>query len=144
MNKKEIKDSGQRREFDSGAVRDMGKGKGRYDLISPIATKELALYMEKGLEKYPERNWEKGIPMSSHLDSTQRHLNLFKEGVKDEDHLLAAYWNIHCMLHNREMIRRGRLRDCLFDLPNYTQEDGGEIIGEKKTKQNIILEGKSG
>lgn len=34
-----IKDSGNRREFDSGAVRDIAEGKGRCDLLPPAPKK---------------------------------------------------------------------------------------------------------
>lgn len=43
----ETKDSGQREDFATGARRDIQTGKGRYDLISPIFTKNLALELEK-------------------------------------------------------------------------------------------------
>lgn len=47
-----VKDSGRREEFTGGAVRDVREGKGRYDLISPIAMRRLALVYEKGANKY--------------------------------------------------------------------------------------------
>lgn len=89
-----IKDSGQRREFTTGAVRDMQKGKGRYDLIPWEAIHELALQCEDGANKYGERNCEKGIPLHSLIDSGIRHLSCYLRGMKDEPHLRAALWNI--------------------------------------------------
>lgn len=47
-----MKDSGKREDFGTGAVRDSREGKGRYDLISPIALKRLAVVYEKGANKY--------------------------------------------------------------------------------------------
>lgn len=38
-----IEDSGERQEFDTGAVRDIQEGKGRYDLIPPEPLMRLAL-----------------------------------------------------------------------------------------------------
>ena len=111
-----IEDSGERRTFDSGAVRDIQGGKGRCDLM-PLGVLgwhfsseflewmgryvetgsldhlgyaldnliqkesknhywfllELAKHYEKGVEKYGERNWEKGIPQHSYIDSAVRH-----------------------------------------------------------------------
>ena len=61
----EIKDSGDRHEFASGAVRDMQEGKGRCDLLPPAAILRLARHFEAGAKKYGERNWEKGIPINS-------------------------------------------------------------------------------
>ena len=38
-----LDDSGERQQYATGAVRDLATGKGRYDLISPIALRRLAL-----------------------------------------------------------------------------------------------------
>jgi len=116
-NKKEhrftLKDSGQREAFESGMVRDIREGKGRYDLISPIALRRLAIVYEKGAVKYEDRNWEKGAPMSRFMDSALRHLNQYKEGKRDEDHIAQACWNLFAMLHFDEV------KPELNDLPSY-------------------------
>ena len=88
------KDSGNRTKFDSGAVRDLHEGKGRYDLIPWDAIHELAIHCEQGAKKYGERNCEKGIPVHSLIDSAIRHLSCFLRGMKDEPHLRAALWNV--------------------------------------------------
>lgn len=90
----QIRDSGHRREFRTGAVRDMDQGKGRYDLIPWEAIEELAKHCEVGALKYGERNCEKGIPISSLIDSAFRHLSKYMQGADDEPHLRAALWNI--------------------------------------------------
>lgn len=90
----EIKDSGQRTEFETGAVRDMHAGKGRYDLLPWEAIHEVAKHCEAGAEKYGERNCEKGIPIHSLIDSAIRHLSCYLRGMKDEPHLRAAAWNV--------------------------------------------------
>lgn len=87
------------RQYGTGSRRDSRTGKGRYDLISPHATKRLALRLEFGVEKYGERNWEKGQPMDDFFDSAKRHMDNWQMGDTSEDHLAAAYWNLHCMLH---------------------------------------------
>ena len=92
--KQEIKDSGDRREFETGAVRDMGEGKGRYDLLPWDAIHELAIHCEQGAKKYGERNIEKGLPVHSLIDSAIRHLSCYLRGEKDEPHLRAALWNV--------------------------------------------------
>ena len=56
----ELQDSGERREFETGAVRDMAEGKGRCDLLPACALLRLSKHYEKGAKKYDERNWEKG------------------------------------------------------------------------------------
>ena len=116
-----LKDSGERQAFDTGAVREPNLGRGRYDLISPIALKALAIHYERGAQKYNERNWEKGLPLSRHLNSAMRHLQNYLEGDKSEDHLSACSWNCFCIIHVTEMIKRGELPESLNDLPNYLE-----------------------
>lgn len=90
----EIKDSGTRRAFDTGAVRDMSEGKGRMDLLPWAAILEVAKHCENGAKKYGEHNVDKGIPTHSLCDSAARHLAKYLDGWDDEPHLLAAAWNL--------------------------------------------------
>lgn len=108
------KDSGERRQFATGAVRDMSAGKGRMDLLSPFANIRTSKWLEKGAEKYSPRNWEKGIPFSSLLDSAMRHLEKFKAGMTDEDHLAAARFGLDALMHFQALGRKD-----LDDLPHY-------------------------
>lgn len=118
-----IADSGKRRKFGKNrAVRDGETGKGRYDLISPIAMQRLADHYENGATKYDPRNWEKGMPLSVFLDSMERHLNKFKEGHREEDHMSAVGWNAFGLIHTQEMIKRGLLPKEFDDLPNYLKK----------------------
>jgi len=68
-----------------------------------------------------DRNWEKGMPLSVYMDSGMRHLYKFLEGHRDEDHLIAAIWNLQALLHVEEMVKRGKLPKDLLDLPNYVK-----------------------
>ena len=132
-----ISDSGNRRKFETGAVRDMAEGKGRCDLL-PLgvigaymvdevliyldyfvekrgeaylwralerfceirgwkiedALLEVSVHYEDGLKKYGERNWEKGIPLSSYIDSAVRHYLQYRLGMDEERHDRAFVWNI--------------------------------------------------
>ena len=114
-----LKDSGKRQDFDTGAVRDTREGKGRFDLLSPVAQRRLAQLMENGAVKYGDRNWEKGMPLSRYMDSAMRHVTQYLEGYRDEDHLIQAAWNLLAAVHVEEMVRRGLLPKELCDLPNY-------------------------
>lgn len=89
-----IKDSGDRTQFPTGAVRDMHEGKGRFDLLPMCVLMRLAKHYENGSRKYPERSWELGIPCHSFADSALRHICKYMDGQKDEDHLIAAIWNL--------------------------------------------------
>lgn len=89
-----IKDSGDRTEFSTGAVRDMHTGKGRMDLLPWAAIMEVSKHCENGAIKYGEHNVDKGIPTSSLCDSACRHLAKHIDGWTDEPHLVAAAWNL--------------------------------------------------
>jgi hypothetical protein len=142
-----IKDSGDRTEFSSGAVRDKGN-KGdcsllpfmtlamvyqndrygmtgsmdayyRFGRILPLidslkafmlgefgseetAILELSIHYQEGAQKYEARNWEKGIPISSFVDSAMRHYFKHMRGDKDERHDRAFMWNIVGLLWTRQ------------------------------------------
>jgi hypothetical protein len=113
----DLKDSGTRRQFDTGAHRDAAQGKGRFDLLPYYGMLLPALQMEAGAKKYDDRNWEKGMPLSTFLDCAQRHLGKFTAGFDDEPHLNAAIWNLMCLAEGRERIRRGIWPAHLDDLP---------------------------
>jgi len=116
-----LKDSGERETYISGMTREPNLSRGRYDLISPIALKALAIHMERGAEKYEDRNWEKGGKLSRHLNSAMRHLQQYLEGDRSEDHLSASIYNSMAITHVLEMINRGILPVKLNDLPNYME-----------------------
>lgn len=119
------KDSGKRESFGTGAIRDSRLGKGRYDLISPIAMRRIAGVYERGAVKYgDDRNWERGMPISRMLDSTIRHVFQYLEGMRDEDHLAQAAWNLLAAIHTEECVNRGRLPQELLDTQDYTASDG--------------------
>ena len=90
----DIKDSGTRREFNTGAVRDMAEGKGDMVSIPWEAILRLSRHYENGSKKYNRWNYRKGIPVSSFIDSACRHLAKYQCGEDDEDHLSAAAFNI--------------------------------------------------
>jgi len=116
----EILDSGRRRQFGSGAVRDRSGKKSRPDLISPFAEERLGDWLRLGAEKYTTRNWEKGMPASECLASLCRHLLKVKQGVTDgEDHLAAIVFNAMAIMHYEAMVERGVLPAELLDLQTY-------------------------
>lgn len=93
-----IKDSGERTKFSTGAVRDMHAGKGRFDLLPWRAIMEVAKHCENGALKYGEHNVDQGIPTHSLFDSAVRHLAKYIDGWTDEPHLVAALWNLLWLL----------------------------------------------
>lgn len=90
----DIKDSGDRTSFQTGAVRDMHAGKGRMDLLPWNAILQVSKHCEAGAQKYGEHNVDKGIPVHSFMDSGLRHAAKHMSGQVDEPHLVAACWNM--------------------------------------------------
>jgi hypothetical protein len=115
----ELRDSGKREIYPTGMIREPNDGRGRYDLISPIALKALAIHYERGSNKYEDRNWERGTQVSKHLNSALRHLQSYLEGDREEDHLSACVFNCFAITHVMKMIDRGVLPKDLNDLPNF-------------------------
>lgn len=113
----ELKDSGDRTAFETGAVRDMQVGKGRMDLLPMRALMELSKLYEAGCIKYGDRNWEKGIKLSAFVSSGLRHLAKWMLGWNDEPHLVQACWNFMCLLDTVLRINEGILPLSLNDLP---------------------------
>lgn len=89
-----LKDSGERREFQTGAQRDMAFGKGDMVSLPNAAILRLSKHYEVGATKYGRWNYTKGIPVSSFMDSALRHIFKYLDGWDDEDHLAAAAFNI--------------------------------------------------
>lgn len=120
---KPLKDSGKRIEFATGAVRDGGEGKGRFDLVPPYPMDALSKHFEKGCLKYGERNFEKGIPLGEYLDSFLRHVNQWRMGLRDEPHLLSGLWNLWNLINTINEIKAGRLPPSLDDNHYMKEED---------------------
>lgn len=112
----QTKFSGKKEEYTTGGTRDSREGKGRFDLISPHMLRRLAGVYERGAKNHGDRNWEKGIPFSRCMDSALRHMNQYLAGMRDEDHLAQAIWNITAIIHFEE-----NRRDDLNDLPKEGQ-----------------------
>jgi len=114
-----MNDSGERQEFTTGAVRDTSDDKMRPDLYSPFAEERVGDWLMLGAEKYEERNWEMGIPISRCWASLCRHKTKWQQGQRGEDHLAAIIFNAMAIMHYEEMIKRGVLPEELDDMPVY-------------------------
>lgn len=143
-----VKDSGQRETFSTGSVRDTRQGKGRYDLIPPYPLHRLAVHYENGAQKYGDRNWERGQPVSRYLDSAIRHAFKYIGGSREEDHLAAVAWNALAAIYTIEKCSQGFLPAELDDLPTPTQApsvqyrvDIDESAGSDCTRGVIYIAG---
>lgn len=111
-----VKDSGERQEFSTGAVRDTQTGKGMPHLFPTHALTRLAQHFENGARKYQKDNWRKGIPLSRYLDSAFRHWCGVRDCLKDEDHSAAVLWNMACFIETAYMIQNNKLPKELDDI----------------------------
>jgi len=111
------KDDGKRVKSSTGALRSDSSGKGRYDLVSPHGIKRLAQVYERGGIQKGDRNWEQGFSTSRALSSAIRHLFQYLIGMRDEDHLAQACWNVFCVIHFEEEVASGNLPEALLDTP---------------------------
>ncbi|MFD9893354.1 dATP/dGTP diphosphohydrolase domain-containing protein [Amycolatopsis sp. NPDC059027] len=97
-------DSGERKEFAGGGIRDGAVKAERFELLwnevqpyddQPMV--EFARWMARGAEKYAARNWEQfeGSEALEHaLGSLFRHVYKFAAGLTDEDHGSAIKFNV--------------------------------------------------
>lgn len=100
----EINDSGARQEFGGGMVRDTTEGKTNFlnALFGPMF-RRYAEHLTKGRGKYPDPepgvpNWTLAEGEEEFLrakESALRHMILWLEGARDEDHAAAVIFNVN-------------------------------------------------
>ena len=102
----EVKDSGERREFESGMVRDTTEGKINWLLIRPgPMLRRWASHLSKAAAKYDNtrkpgepRNWQLAEGLAEYerfQESAARHFGQWLAGERDEDHAAAVFFNIN-------------------------------------------------
>lgn len=82
---------------------------------------EVSKHFEEGALKYGENNWQKGIPISSYIDSALRHYTKYKLNYQDENHDRAFIWNILCAIWT--------MNNKANELDNYTfRKDDSDVL----------------
>jgi hypothetical protein len=109
-----IKDSGARAEFASGMVRDTSTGKTQYHRImeGPMFDR-WAVHLTKGAAKYPDNedgtaNWTKAAgtaELRRFKESAMRHFVEWYNGVTDEDHAAAIFFNVNGCEYTNQRIK---------------------------------------
>lgn len=110
-----IIDTGERKIYETGASREPKVG--RFDLISPIALTRLAIWYEKGGQKYEDRNWEKGIPIVGCINAIFRHLLKWLMRWDGEDHMAAIAWNAFVIM-DFEITKPNQIKEYVTNLRN--------------------------
>lgn len=126
----ELKDSGTRQEFKTGAVRDTAGNKPLLELVPGWSLLAWGWIMEAGAKKYSARNWEKGMPISRYLSSAKRHIESYQLGFRDEPHLWQALWNIGGAVHTQILVYLGIYPFDFYDLPSHIGTEQAPILSE--------------
>ena len=132
------KEEGEKRVFSTGAKRQASSGKGTPSLIPGDAILDIAKHFEKGAVMYGGRNWEKGLTLSSILDSLERHLQQEKMGETDEPHARALAWNAIVYLATKIRIEKGILPPELDDMPSYEVAPGLLDANRPKDMSEVV------
>lgn len=108
-----VRDSGERREFESGMVRDTNEGKTLWHLVAdgPML-RRFAVHLTKGAAKYSPGNWMKAEGQAEYdrfRESAYRHFMAWYYGERDEDHGAAVWFNI-----NGAEYVRGKMHDSIM------------------------------
>jgi hypothetical protein len=108
-----VKDSGERKQFESGMVRDTVEGKIDYARVAdgPML-KRWADHITKGAVKYPDTkpgvpNWTLAGGEEEYVrfkKSAFRHFMQWYNGDRDEDHGAATFFNINGAEFTREKL----------------------------------------
>ena len=97
-----IEPSPEMMKFASGAVRSSDAANVRFDLITPVGLRRLAETYKEGSVKYGDNNWQKGFPASDVMNHAIRHMYLWLDGDRTEDHLAHAAWGLFTIMHFEE------------------------------------------
>lgn len=117
----QLKSSGNKDTFSSGAVRDSIEGKPLMELLPLDLLMRVSIWYGLGAKKYGDNNWRKGQPIKRCVGSILRHLTKYIMGQRDEDHLSAIVFNALSIM-NVEMYHADDPQ--LNDL-NYTDQING-------------------
>lgn len=131
-----VKDSGERKQFDSGMVRDTSAGKTEYHRVfeGPMLER-WAEHLTKGAAKYPDNpdgsaNWTLAAGEAEYVRfraSACRHFFQLMRGDDDEDHAAAVFFNINGMMYVQEKMQTQAAVDFImdesFDLPPVSEAE---------------------
>jgi hypothetical protein len=109
-----VKDSGQRKTYPSGLLRDVTEGKTQWHRIAdgPMAAR-WAEHLTKGAAKYPDLpdgrpNWSLASgpeELRRFRESAFRHFMQWYLGESDEDHAAAVFFNVNGAEYVRERMK---------------------------------------
>ena len=102
QNNFEVKDSGERKKFASGMVRDSAEKTDFLLALDGPMFERWAEHLTKGARKYAPRNWmlaESQEELDHAMQSLGHHFIQYVRGEVDEDHASAIFFNINLVEH---------------------------------------------
>lgn len=94
--------------YKSGATRHSDGNAERHDLIPPVVLKRESKIWAEGALHHPstivegEGNWKQGLPKASTIQHLLKHLNDWRLGDRNEDHLAKVRWGIGVLMYFEE------------------------------------------
>lgn len=94
--------------YKTGATRHSDGNSERYDLIPPVVLKRESKIWAEGALHHPsdivegEGNWKQGLPKASTIQHLLKHLNDWRLGDRNEDHLAKVRWGIGVLMYFEE------------------------------------------
>ncbi len=94
--------------YPSGATRSADADDFRYDLLPLCALARWAQRMGHGAKTHGDHNWKKGFPAGVIENHLMRHLVMWMEGDRSDDHLAAIMCNVAFLIHFEETTKPTR------------------------------------
>ncbi len=141
-----ILDSGQRKQFESGMVRDITEGKIDYTLaLDGPLFKRLAIHLTKGAIKYAKRNWMKAQgeqELERFRESALRHFLQWYWGETEEDHFAATVFNMNGVEYVKENLDKPKdvIKDISIPVTTVNCGACGDKLAFNKEKGQYLHE----
>ena len=122
-----IKDSGQRREFESGAVRDIVEGKGRCDLV-PLSSAAILIF--SSVSPVPDIDYINTHIEKIILEALDAYISRFNEGIEVQERQLSK------VVQNFLIARGWSKHDAFLEVSKH-YEEGAKKYGEYNWQKGI-------
>lgn len=122
-----IKDSGERREFESGAVRDIVEGKGRCDLV-PLSSAAILIF--SSFSPVPDIHYINTHIEKIVLEALDEYVSRFNEGIEVQEHQLSK------VVQNFLIARVWSKDDAFLEVSKH-YEEGAKKYGEYNWQKGI-------
>ena len=93
--------------YGNGATRSADALNVRYDLIPPLALRRLAQRYALGAKTHGDHNWKLGMSRDVIYNHLVRHLMLYWEGDRSDDHLAAVAWGCCALMWYDDFTQEG-------------------------------------